>query len=193
MCITFVRRHIFNLRRDQIFVTRDLLKYGSRGGIDTILSRMVKDGLIVRVARGVFVRCDSRIPSNWEIAAAKAQAFNKRITRRDAEFACEFGLTDQDPEQLTFSVVGRGSSFGIDGNVIRLKGIRSRKLVFNDTKAGRAIRALWHLGKNHCHDSQIKHVTAHFQRQDKSELSQFRPWMPTWLLKFFPAPLRWQN
>ncbi len=71
---TFIRRHIFQLPAGQLFATRHLLAYGSRAAVDQALYRLVRSGVIVRLARGVFVRQEAGagLPSALQVAAVKA-------------------------------------------------------------------------------------------------------------------------
>jgi len=73
-----IRRHIFGLPARQPFSTRDCLVYGKRSAVDQELYRLVKNGEIRRLARGLFVR-DQKIEfSVFEIANLKAQAFGRK-------------------------------------------------------------------------------------------------------------------
>lgn len=84
MSVYDVRRQIRRIPSDIIFTTRQLLNYSTRAIVDKTLSNLVKSGHIVRLARGVFIRDGSNIPSLYQIAYAKARAFGKEIT------ACAF-------------------------------------------------------------------------------------------------------
>ncbi|MBI4533459.1 MAG: type IV toxin-antitoxin system AbiEi family antitoxin domain-containing protein, partial [Candidatus Melainabacteria bacterium] len=53
---SFIKRHIYRLPLDKIFSTRDFLIYGSRTAVDQTLAKLVKKGMIIRLARGVFVK-----------------------------------------------------------------------------------------------------------------------------------------
>jgi hypothetical protein len=59
----------------QMFTSREMLVYGSRSSIDSVLSRMVKDGFIFRLARGVYIRDVTRLPSAFEIAEVKLTGY----------------------------------------------------------------------------------------------------------------------
>lgn len=75
----------YNVKEGDMFTTRELLRYGNRNAIDQILYRLVKAGIIIRLAWGVFVRQDdyqdSRIPlpGPMEVARVKARAFCREV------------------------------------------------------------------------------------------------------------------
>lgn len=81
-----VRCHItYNVRKGDMFTTRELLCYGNRNAIDQILFRLVKAGIIIRLAWGVFVRQEDYedsgipLPSPMEVAREKARAFCREV------------------------------------------------------------------------------------------------------------------
>ena len=53
-----IRRYIFSLTDNAIFSTREFLNFGKRAAIDKCLSRLVKRGEIIRLARGLFKKFD---------------------------------------------------------------------------------------------------------------------------------------
>src|SRR5271163_787705 len=100
MCTAFIRRFVFNFPLDQIFTTRDCLKFGLRNAVHVALFRLVEEGIIIRLARGVFIREGSNLKNigPWEVAEAKAKAFGKEIAKHGAKIAMELGLTSQSGE-----------------------------------------------------------------------------------------------
>lgn len=87
-----IRQFVAQLGADMIFTTESLLRFGTRNAVDLTASRLVKAGMILRLAAGVFVVAGqlSQMPSALSIAEAKAGAFEKVIyaplsTSRDCE------------------------------------------------------------------------------------------------------------
>lgn len=178
-CSSYIRRHVWELPIGQLCATRDFLTYGSRGAVDQALSRLVKSGILIRVARGVFIREGSIMPSAMEVARAKARAFGKEIARHAADLAKELGLTNVVSQVQRFAVNGRSSSFLLGAARIFLKGTSMRKMRLANSRAGDAIRALWHLG--YCDPQHIYLATSDFTREDRNEFRRLVAWMPTWL------------
>jgi hypothetical protein len=74
--------HIERLTPVQLMTTRDVLHLGRRNNIDVTLWRLVKDGKLIRLARGVFSKPSSVdekvcLPTPRAVATAKAAAFDK--------------------------------------------------------------------------------------------------------------------
>jgi hypothetical protein len=75
-----VRRHIRQLSTNELFTTSEFLNYGSRNAIDQSLSRLVREGTIIRVSPGVFARNRFKEYTKREIRAAKTK-FHTQLTR----------------------------------------------------------------------------------------------------------------
>lgn len=67
-----------------IFCSKDLLQFASRSQLDNVTCKLVKAQAIVRLADGVFCRCDRddpELPSLWAIKEAKARVFKRRLAQ----------------------------------------------------------------------------------------------------------------
>ena len=93
--------HIKRLEPNQRFSTQEILHIGTRGSIDMYLSRKVKSGDLIRLARGVFKAPSTRdadIPSLREIAELKARAFSKTIIPHGETIARALKLLPPHPD-----------------------------------------------------------------------------------------------
>ncbi|MBX9940527.1 MAG: hypothetical protein K2Y32_14805 [Candidatus Obscuribacterales bacterium] len=120
-----------------LLVTRELLDCGTRTAVDNALYRLVKLGIISRVARGVFVRSDAppQAFTAEKIAEAKAKAFCRSVLKphRDSE---SMYITDSCSTSFD-SVHGR----------IVMKRVSARKLRLAGTSEGRAMLEIWMSGR----------------------------------------------
>ncbi len=182
---TFIRRHIFRLPLGRIFTTRQLLSYGRRAAVDQATARLVRQKIIVRLARGVFVREGSPIPSVFAVARAKARSFGKRVRLHPRSLASELGLGLKPPAQPTFAVAASSSSFQFGSLQIHLKKTAPRKLSLGDSPAGRVLRALWHLGRTSIDPGCLEKATAALGRSDRLQIRQAAPLLPAWLTAHF--------
>jgi len=183
----FIRRHIFRLPSGRLFTTRELLGYGTRVAVDQTISKLVRKGIIVRLARGVFTRQDSDLTniSAIDVARVKAQSFGKQIAAWGGQLARELGLpSDAEPEQI-FSVNGSSSSFKFGKITIHFRKTAARKLRFGDSRSGQALRALWHLGRRQVNRAQIRLATDRWLRTDRDEARLIVCWLPAWLSSYF--------
>ncbi len=76
-----VRKLIRAIAANVIFSTAEFLHCGSRNAVDIALCRLVKSGMIERLASGIFVVVPDKgsLPAAEAIAGAKALRFNKTI------------------------------------------------------------------------------------------------------------------
>lgn len=77
-----IRSFVLGFGAGRIFTTRQVLKFGTRNAVDLTLSRLVRSGFLRRLSYGVFIfesANEPRSPDSSAIAAAKAEAFGKRI------------------------------------------------------------------------------------------------------------------
>jgi hypothetical protein len=184
---TFIRRHIFQLPPGRIFATRHLLPYGSRAAVDQALSRLVKAGVIIRLARGIFVRQEpgAGLPSVPAVVAAKAEAFGKQIATGGAELARQFGLAAGTRPGLTFCVNGSSSSFVCGEVVVRLERTCQRRMNLGEGPTGRALAALWHVGREAAGPAEVELLTRCWGRRERQEMRQQRRWLPDWISSCF--------
>lgn len=190
----FVLRHIFGSPPGKIFTTREFLIYGSRTAVDQALSRLVRKGVLQRLARGVFLRHDSD-PANitvWDVAGVKAQSFGKQIAAWGGNNAAELGLLEPETHEPIFAVNGSSSGFHFGHIFIQFRRTCPRRIRFDDTPGGKAIRALWHLGRGRCTDKHVDIATQSCRRSDREEIRLSFAWIPAWLSSYFlhlPLPL----
>ncbi len=115
------------------FTTGQLLCCGTRSAVDTALCRLAKNGVIERLAAGVYRYVSSVIenPSAFEIAKIKAERFGKRIA--------EYARSDFASESLTFNTDGCSSSFNSIYGRLKLKHLSPAK--FNEQARPRTDRS----------------------------------------------------
>src|ERR1700719_2750934 len=125
-----IRRFVFRLAKGQMFASMELVHMGPRYMIDHTTSMLVRAGIILRLARGVFVRNDAglTLPSREEVAVYKANVFAKRIFVHGATAAARLGLKKADPTRTIFATNGCTSSFGCLGERVYFQGLSPRKV-----------------------------------------------------------------
>jgi hypothetical protein len=183
MCTAFIYRHIRNLPPTQIFSTRDVLIYGKRSSVDATLCRMVKEGFITRLARGIFVRDARKKPTVLAIASAKAKAFGLTIVEHAERVLSDLKLSRTNKKEFLYAKTGSSTSFWTIHGRVHLKGVCEKKLALVETRAGQVVYALWHLGRQNCEDSDINTACANLKRYERKELWLTGSKMPSWLFE----------
>lgn len=192
-CIGAIREHIDALPKDAVFATRDLVKYGLRNTVDQSISQLIQHGIIIRLARGVFIKSGAKRPSDFEIASYKARSFGKELVRHGKHLA-EKWLCSENPHaeqsqtapyedlesHVIFQIRGRSSAFWYGDRRIYLHGTGDRKIHGGETKIGQLIRSLWYLGSQ-VGEPQLWQKIDSIPTQDLCQLVDQAQWMPAWL------------
>ncbi|PWT96369.1 MAG: hypothetical protein C5B53_09855 [Candidatus Melainabacteria bacterium] len=176
---SYIRRHINNLVGDKPFSIRDFLIYGDRNTIDQIFHRLIVEGRIVRVARGVYIKGTSPQPSIAEIIEVKVKAFGRTVAAHGSQAARR--LRRQGQDKLVFATDGATSSFRVGNRVVHLVRTSVRKMRLGDDPSGLVIRALWHLGKRGCEPVTAALLVENLGRYDKIKLRLAAASMPQWM------------
>ncbi len=175
-----IREHIKNIRQGALFTTRHFLGCGSRSAVDQALYNLVKARVIVRIARGVFMKEGSALPSVYEVAKIKAESFGKQIYQHGADAAYALGFPGRRNGSPTFVCSGRTSSFRFGDIIICLVGASPRKLCGQDSLAGKLIRAMWYLGKANCTATLLVQSYSAWGSASR-ELHAAAPMLPAWM------------
>jgi hypothetical protein len=182
---SYIRRHINNLLDGKPFSIRDFLIYGPRNTVDQVFHRLLKEGRIVRVARGVYVKDTVHLPSILEIVRVKVAAFGRSIATHGSQAGIV--LTKRSGQKLVFACSGASSSFRVGNCVVRLTRTSARKMQLGDSPTGLAIRALWYLGKRACDSEIAAQTVAQLQKEERKTLRLSAALMPQWLRDCFAS------
>jgi hypothetical protein len=162
-----------------------------RAAVDQTLYRLVKNGTIRRLARGIFVRDETKKFSDFEVASLKAQAFGRKLVRHDFAMPERLNVLAETPVEPVFFIDGRSTRFRAHGGVIDLQERSQRKMRLGDGKVGQAMKALWHIGKEEVTRAVISRATDHFRRREREEVITSIRWLPAWLSDFFIKSDHW--
>jgi hypothetical protein len=189
--ISSIRQHIDTIPSGEVFTSREFSGMGTRAAIDQALSRLVKAGHIDRVARGVFVKPKQSPyvgkvpPSPAEVVAAIAKYQGVRVEVSGAEALRYFGLTTQVPVRPVFNTTGNPRRFKMGNLEVTMRTKRPRKLHLAGTLAGKALAALWYLGKDHVTPAIISQIEAKLPTDEFAELVASTSHMPGWMADAF--------
>jgi hypothetical protein len=149
-----IRERVSQVQRGDPFTNTQFLKLGSRASVGKTLSRLVAEGVIQRITRGVFIRPrESRfvgnvMPDVFKIVEVMAKDHGETIQVHGAEAARRFKLVTQVPMMPVFYTSGSTRQLKVGNLVVNLRHASSRKLLLAGKRAGLALSALWYLGKN---------------------------------------------
>ena len=181
-----IKNRVQRVQQGEPFTNNRFLKLGSRPAVDKAISRLVDQGVIERVARGVFVRPrNSRfvgrvMPDVSRVIEVIAKSHGEVIQVHGAEAARRFKISAQMPTRPVYYTSGPSREIRVGKLKVKLMHTSShRKLQHAGKKPGLALSALWYLGKE-----QVNAETIHLIREGLSS-AEFKTLrsssMPAWM------------
>ncbi len=162
-----------------------LLHLGNRAAVDQALSRLARQGLLLRVCRGVYVRpietrFGVRAPGAATVIEALSALWGETIVPSGGAAANVLGLTTQVPVRLVYLTSGPNRVLRLYALIIRLRHAPRWQLVAPGRPAGLAIRALAWLGPAEV-ERNIEQIERKLGPADLAELAATRPILPLWI------------
>lgn len=140
------------LPEGSILTPKEFLHIGSRAAVDQAFSRLTKAGLLIRVARGLYVapvatKFEMQAPAVEKTVRSLAQKTQEKITDSGERAANVLGLTLHMPVRDVFLTSGRGRTLKLNGVEIEIRHAPKWMLLFGSKLPGAVIRALAWLGE----------------------------------------------
>lgn len=166
---------------------KGLLHLGSRAAVDQALSRLAREGRLIRVARGVYVRpvggrFGGRPPSPVKVVEAFATLKGETIASSGAAAANALGLTTQVPVRQVYLTSGPSRELQVGAQVVELKHAPRWQLALAERPAGAALRALAWLGHKHSGKA-VRALKRRLPETERRALSATSARLPTWAAK----------
>ena len=183
-----IRTHIRSVPKGKPFTTSLFTHCGPRGAVDRALSRIVHDGEIARLSRGVFARprksrfVGNVIPGVYEVIQAIARDNGETVQVHGAEAARRLGLSTQVPTMPVFLTSASSRSIRIGNITVRMIHTSNRRrLQFAGETAGLALSALWYLGKHNVTNETVAAIESAVGAEEFEKLrsADVPAWMAT--------------
>jgi len=177
--------------RGSIHVPGDFLDLGSREAIDLALHRLVKKGIIRRLARGLydFPREHPVLgfltPTADSIAKALAGRDRTRLQPTGAYAANALGLSEQVPAKAVFLTDGPGRTVKVGKMTIQLRRTTPRNMAAAGRLSGLLIQAFRELGKEHVTSVRVEHLKRTLPADKRRELLKDLTLAPAWMHSIF--------
>ena len=188
-----IRTDLRKLPKGKLFTNSRFLKHGSRGAVDRTLSRLVAEGEVKRLARGVFVRpkksrfVEDVMPDVSEVVKCIARKNHEIIQVHGAEAARRFKLSTQVPVMPVFYTNASSRLIKIGNITVKMMHTSSqRRLQFASEKTGLALSALWYLGKDNVNADAVSKINSGLSAEEFDTLrsAEIPAWMATALNRF---------
>lgn len=176
--------------RNSVFVPGDFLDIGNRQGVDFALHRLTKQGVLRRLARGVYDypkmhrRLGPLSPSVDAVAKALAGRDRLRIQPSGAYAANLLHLSEQVPAKAIFLTDGPSRRLKIGAQEIILRRTTPRAMAAAGRMSGLVIQGLKYLGQPHVTMERIAPLRKLLSEKDRKQLKQDLALAPAWMRPF---------
>ena len=149
---TNVAQKVKRLPKGRAFPLATFLDCGSESAVRTALSRLVKNGELANLARGVYARpkpnhfFGTSLPGPEEVAHTIARATGEHLAPHGAEIARRLGISTQAPIQAVFYTSGRTRRLKVGGTHVHFEHAPETLVRHADSPVGRVLLALHYLG-----------------------------------------------
>jgi hypothetical protein len=166
---------------------KEFLRLASRAAVDQTLTRLTRQGKLLRIARGAYAlpvasRFDDRPPSTTAVVQSIESASGEVVVANGAAEANALGLSTQVPTREVFLTSGRARMLHLGEWTVELKHGSQWQLVLGKRPAGRAIRALSWLGPEQA-PAALKILHAKLSSAEWAALRSARATLPSWMAR----------
>lgn len=182
-----IMKRIHAKRRGWVFAPKDFMDLGSRAAVDQVLSRLVKQGKVRRLGRGLYdypkqhTLLGNLSPDTDSIAKVVAAKSSNTVFPSGAMSANLLGLSTQVPAKPVYLTNGRSRIKKIAGHTITFKHARVPFLDQLSDKANYLIQALLYFGAAGIDNDIIRRCVSQMDTRDIKSLSGAASLVPGWI------------
>jgi len=170
------------------FSSKDFLDIGDRNSVDKTLSRLYAQGIIRRVATGIydFPRKDEELggelsPDIHQVAHAIARKNGVRIQPSGAQAANLLGLSTQVPAQVIYLTNGKSRTIDIANRTLVFKRVGPREMQPGSEIGVLVTQALRYLGQSQVGKDVIEYLRKHISESDRKKLLKDARYLEDWI------------
>lgn len=175
------------ITKGTLFFTEDFVEFGSAKAIAKALERLVNQGELSRVARGIYARLDvspvlgELLPTTEQIALAISRRDMARIMPTGALALNALGLSTQVPMNVVYLTDGAARKIEIGRRKIVFKKSVPKNLAAKGKISGLVIQALKDIGKGQVTDHEINIILDHLRKEEVSHVQHDIKLAPEWI------------
>jgi Family of unknown function (DUF6088) len=183
----------------RVYTPSDFLDLGSPHGVGMALMRLVRNGALRRLARGLYdvPRHHALIgelrPSADEIVQALARRDGTVVQPAQGMAANLLSLSEQVPVRVVYETDGPSRTVKVGSLTIQLKHRSPRQVRSASPMSSLVFAALRSVGKTNVSEARIAHLRETLSANDRAALLKDLPLAPAWMhphLRFIAAPPR---
>lgn len=179
--------HALSLPEGGVLSPKEFLHLGTRAAVDQALSRLTKEGRLLRVARGTYVtpvpsRFGTRAPAPEKVVESLAARSGETVAPHGAAAANALGLTQQVPIREVYVTSGRTQKLKLGRSEVLVRHAPRWMLALGTGPAGAAVRALAWMGPAHVKES-LATLHRTLTTADWRTLASARAALPSWMAR----------
>jgi hypothetical protein len=171
------------ITKGTLFFTEDFVEFGSAKALE----RLVNQGELSRVARGIYARLDvspvlgELLPTTEQIALAISRRDMARIMPTGALALNALGLSTQVPMNVVYLTDGAARKIEIGRRKIVFKKSVPKNLAAKGKISGLVIQALKDIGKDQVTDHEINIILDHLRKEEVTHVQHDIKLAPEWI------------
>ena len=174
--------------RGYAFSSKDFLDLGNRNSVDKALSRLCAQGIIRRVATGIydFPRKDEELggkmsPDIHQVANAIARKNGVRIQPSGAQAANLLGISTQVPAQVVYLTNGKSRTVNVVNRTLKFKRVEPREMQPRSDMGFLVTQALRYMGRDQVGKNVINYLRQQLSDSDCKKLLKEARYLEDWI------------
>lgn len=173
----------------EIFFAEDFYTYGSPGNIRLTLFRLVKEGILERLAQGVYLKpkrdplLGTLYPTTEDIAKQIAQRDKARIAPTGVLALYLLGLTTQVPLKAVYLSDGSQREVKIGNRTIQFKKSVPKSFAIKDELLHLIVQAFKEVGQNQVTEDFLQKIKPAILQLNEQVLKKQLKYAPVWIQK----------
>lgn len=190
-----ILEHIEALPKGELLLPVDFSELGSSEAVRLSLFRLEKEGVITRVAQGIYVRpkvsslIGKLLPSAEEVAEAIAKRDHIRTLPTGSYALNALGLSTQVPMNIVLLTDGSPREIKVGKRKIKFKKTTPKNLMAKGKISRLAIQALKEIGNGKVSMEEEKKIIDLLKREDIKDLKHDIALAPVWIQKIMKKAL----
>jgi ribosomal protein S19E (S16A) len=191
-----ILKRIERLSRGELLLPADFNDLGSSEAVRLSLFRLEKQGLISRIAQGIYVRpkesslIGKLLPTAEEVAEAITRRDRIRTVPTGSYALNALGLSTQVPMNIVLLTDGSPREIRVGKRKIKFKKTTPKNLLANGKISRLVIQALKEIGNGKVTESEEKKIVDLLRKEDKKDLRHDIALAPVWIQKIMKKALQ---
>lgn len=184
-----IENKIMKSSRGELFFADDFSKYGSSENIRQVLSRLEKEGVLERIAHGIYLK--PKIDSLLGTVYPNIEEVAKEIAKRDKSLSAPtgvlalflLGLSSQVPLKAVYLTDGSPREIKIGKRTVRFKRTTPKSFAIKDELLHLIVQAFKEIGQKEVSADFLHRIKPAVKKLTKETIKSQLKYAPVWIQK----------